>query len=429
MGLDADRGRRVNNWNPWINSNWLACALLIEENEQRRLAAVHKVLTSLDRFLDAYHDDGGCDEGPGYWSRAGGSLFDCLELLHSATGGAIDFYGTPLVREIGRYIVRAHIYDDYFINFADASARVRIPADLVFRYGRRIGDTDVQALGAYAAAGASSGHAGRESIGRELPALFNLATLRAAPGGQPLLRDVWLSGIEVMAARRKQGSAEGLYLAAKGGHNAESHNHNDVGNFIVYAGGQPVIVDVGVETYSAKTFSSKRYEIWTMQSGYHNLPAIGGVMQKEGREFAARKVEYRADDRAVEFGLDIAGAYPPEAGLDSWRRVLRLDRRDNRIDIDESYSLNKPAGRITLTLMTPCQVTRSSAGEMEFNGAQSRKVRILYDARALTPSIEEIPVNDARLKSVWGDRLYRVLLVAEKPPSRASWSLRIVQPE
>ena len=28
-----------------------------------------------------YHDDGGCDEGPGYWFRAGGSLFDCLELL------------------------------------------------------------------------------------------------------------------------------------------------------------------------------------------------------------------------------------------------------------------------------------------------------------------------------------------------------------
>ena len=77
-----------------------------------------------------------------------------------------------------------------------------------------------------------------------------------------------------MAARSKDGSAEGLYLAAQGGHNAESHNHNDVGNFIVYADGQPAIIDVGVETYTAKTFSSQRYEIWTMQSAYHNLPSI-----------------------------------------------------------------------------------------------------------------------------------------------------------
>ena len=45
------------------------------------MAAVHKILRSLDNFIDPYHDDGGCDEGPGYWSRAGGSLFDCLELL------------------------------------------------------------------------------------------------------------------------------------------------------------------------------------------------------------------------------------------------------------------------------------------------------------------------------------------------------------
>src|SRR5512142_2657979 len=108
-----------------------------------------------------------------------------------------------------------------------------------------------------------------------------------------------------MAARRKEGSAEGLYLAAQGGHNAESHNHNDVGNFIVFAGGKPVVIDIGVETYTAKTFSARRYEIWTMQSAYHNLPTIGGAMQQAGREYQARDVRYQADDRAAEMSLDI----------------------------------------------------------------------------------------------------------------------------
>lgn len=89
--------------------------------------------------------------------------------------------------------------------------------------------------------------------------------------------------------------SEGLYLAAKGGHNAESHNHNDVGNFIVYADGYPAISDVGVETYTAKTFSAQRYDIWTMQSAFHNLPIINGFMQKNGGNFKAAAVNYEAD--------------------------------------------------------------------------------------------------------------------------------------
>ena len=116
-------GGRVNNWNPWCNANWLTCALLVEPDAARRIGAVAKIVRSLDYFFDAYADDGGCDEGPGYWSRAGASLFDCLELLHSATAAQIDVYDQPLVQEIGRYIYRVHIADDYFVNFADASAK------------------------------------------------------------------------------------------------------------------------------------------------------------------------------------------------------------------------------------------------------------------------------------------------------------------
>ena len=75
------RDKGVNNWNPWICSNWLAAALLVEPDDQRRARHVEKILRTLDVFLDIYPEDGGCDEGPGYWGRAGASLFDCLDLL------------------------------------------------------------------------------------------------------------------------------------------------------------------------------------------------------------------------------------------------------------------------------------------------------------------------------------------------------------
>ena len=207
-----------------------------------------------------------------------------------------------------------------------------------------------------------------------------------------------------------------MYIAAQGGHNAESHNHNDVGNFIVFANGEPAIIDIGVETYTAKTFSSHRYEIWTMQSAYHNLPTIGDVMQSAGRKFQATNVAYRADDRMAEFSLNIEQAYPPEAGLDSWRRTLRLDRSKNEIEIRDRYALKKPAGKITLTLMTP----HKPGADLSLG-----KVKVAIP-EGLKPTVEEINVEDGRLRSSWGERLYRILLVADHPPATGEWAVRII---
>ena len=427
MGLGSNLKRAMNNWNPWINSNWLTSVLLMEGDERRRLAAIRKIALSLDRFLDSYYDDGGCDEGPGYWGRAGASLFECLELLYSASGGKLDFYSVPLVREMGRYVVRAHIADDWFTNFADASARIRLAGDLVYRYGKRVGDQDMQLLGAWAARHPGGGRVSSDSIGRIVPALFNLKEITAAPARQPLLRDAWMPGIQVMTARQRAGSADGLYLAAQGGHNAESHNHNDVGNFIVFADGHPAIIDVGVETYTAKTFSRNRYDIWTMQSAYHNLPTIGGVMQAAGREYAARDVSCSLSDAAAEMRLDIAGAYPAEAGIQSWKRLLRLDRRKQAIQIEDEYSLQRQPGKITLTLMTTCRIAKGP-GALTLSAEGFRQpVQVRYSPSSLSPVIEEIRTEDARLKPVWGGLIYRILLVDNSPRQTGRYSLVISQ--
>jgi hypothetical protein len=220
-----------------------------------------------------------------------------------------------------------------------------------------------------------------------------------------------------MAARIEQGSTKGLYLAAEAGNNGKSHNHNDVGNFIVYANGEPAIIDVGVETYTAKTFGPHRYELWTMQSAFHNCPTIDGVMQSPGRQFAAAAVTCSPG----ELHMDIAGAYPQESKLKSWQRGIKLDRATNQIEINDTYALTQSAREITLTLMTPCKVTQES-GYL----ALENKVRVAYDP-SLIPAIEQIKLDDANLKRVWGDRVYRILLKAQNPPQSAQWKLHITQ--
>jgi hypothetical protein len=422
MGLDLKTANRpMNNWNPWINSNCLACVLLADADQARRARTVHKILRSLDRFLDSYHDDGGCDEGPGYWSRAGGSLFDNLVLLHSASDGAINFYSVPLVGEMGRFIYRAHIAGPWFVNFADASAKIRPDGELVYRYGEAIGDADMRAFGAWAAK-QSSGTRG-DSLGRILPALIHAAQIQKAEARPPLTGDVWLPGIGVAFARQRAGSTSGFYFAAQGGHNAESHNHNDVGNFIVFLDGEPLLIDAGVETYSAKTFSSRRYEIWTMQSAYHNLPTVNGIQQSAGRRFAARDTRFRSDDAFAEFSADIAAAYPAEAGIARWRRIIRLDRRAGAVDITDGFALQRAGGKVEMSLMTPREVTRDG-GALVLSGV----ARIRIEGPA-TPAVkvEEISTMDARLKPVWGDRIYRVLLGWTDLPATADLRCRITR--
>src|SRR5256885_54517 len=310
--------KNLNNWTPWIDSNWLAAVLLLEADPRRRAAAVYKIMRSLDNFINVYPNDGASDEGPGYWDRAAASLFDNLELLRGATSGKVDIYGSPLVRSMGQYIYRVYIKDQYFIPMGDAPARITPDAELVYQYGKRIGDPVMQGFGALLAQRRGPYHPGSSSPGRILPALLIAKEIATATAAEPLPGSVWLPDLQLMAARSTPNSGVGLYVAAWGGHNGQSHNHNDVGNFIVYGDGKPVLIDVGVETYSAKTFSAQRYEIWTMQSAYHNLPTINGVMQGAGREFQAKDVSFNETANRVTFSADIAAAYPAEAGVRRW---------------------------------------------------------------------------------------------------------------
>jgi hypothetical protein len=415
--------RMLNNWTPWICSNWLTTNLLAERDANRRLQATYKILGCLDRFLNGYSEDGGCDEGPGYWNEAGGALFDNLDLLQSASNGTINLFEDPLVKEIGRYIYRAQIAGPYFTNFSDAPAKVTLAADMVYRYGKRIGDDKMMALGAWSEKEQHAGKLSGGALGRQLPALFDLTELRTAKAYAPYVRESWLPSLGVMIARQREGATDGLYLAAEGGHNAKSHNHNDVGNFIVFANGKPAIIDVGVETYSAKTFSAQRYEIWTMQSAFHNCPTIGGTMQSPGREFRATEVTNEADDKVAQIGMNIEHAYPPAAGLKSWRRTFRFDRERQEIEIRDRYALSKTVPEITLTLMSPCHAVETAAGELTL---QPAGVKILFDSAMLHAVTEEIAITDAHLKSSWGDKLYRTLLKIEKPAMQGDWKMRIV---
>lgn len=431
MALNVTRpDQRPNNWTPWISASILATALLQEPDADRRVQIVHKMLRSLDGFLRFHPADGSCDEGPGYWGRAGGSLLDCLEVLHSATGGRLNVFGEPLVQEIGRFICRAHIDGDYFVPIGDCPARFDPEHSLVFRYGKSIGDPNFAWLAAHGASIESI--LGSRFLGRQVFAVFSAKEIMAfASAPRPALRDVWLGSedLELLASRFKPGSSEGLYLAAWGGHNAQSHNHNDVGNILVFADGQPLFVDAGAPTYTAQTFSAKRYDHWAFQSAFHNVPTINGVMQSAGRQFATRDVRCETNDSVAELTMDIAAAYPAAAKVKSWIRTVRLNRgRD--IELVETFELSEVTGETTLNFVTPLDAA-PEAGRVALSPSDNRQravnLRLEFDPSKLKATVERIHLNDTRLARSWGSGLNRLILHAQDQAPKDTWKLRIVR--
>ena len=328
----------------------------------------------------------------------------------------------PLVQEIGRYIYRAHIAGDWYTNFADASARVTPDANLVWRYGTRIADARMSAHGAWLAAAEPPKQAlAGGAMGRSIDALFHLKDLRsaAATAKPPMVRDVFLPGTQVFAARITAGSSQGFYVAAQGGHNNESHNHNDVGNFIVFHDGSPVLIDVGVETYTAKTFSPQRYEIWTMQSAWHNTPTVNGVMQSPGRQFEAHSVQSKSDDTAASFELNLERAYPAAAGIQTWRRAVTLNRATASVQIQDRYQLTKP-GPIELNFITTREARQTAPGHITLTGG----FLLTFDP-SLQAVFDDHSSQDPRLQPIWGPIVRRIRLTAAAPNASATYTVTI----
>ena len=407
-------GSGVNNWNPWVNFNMLSCILLLEVDPVKKQEGVQKIITSLDKFPNSYPDDGGCNEGPMYWGVAGAILYQSLALLKNASDGKFDVFDNPLIQNIGTYFCKANIHAPYFIDFADADAMGSGNPFQVFQYGKAIKNKQMQQFGAYLARLNKWGEKSFSgNISNQIEQLSLLNEILNADAKEALLADFWLPDTEIAGARDNEGSYNGFFFGAKGGNNTESHNHNDVGSCVMYYDGKPCLIDLGREEYTAKTFSDRRYEIWTMISPYHNVPVINGIAQMQGGKYKAKNTTFLAGKDKVTFSTDIANTYPEKALVKSWVRSYTL-KRGKSFTISDRFELGKNEGITSSNLMTYCKVTEAGAGFLKFEG-EGFYLNMSYNPKLMKPKIEFIAVTDSRLRSYWPKGVTRVGLELIKP--------------
>jgi len=394
LGLDG----HLHNWNPWIHGHILAAALFLETDPDAQTEIVDLVVDGLDRYLRSLPADGGCDEGYAYWWNGPARLAAALELLDRVTGGEFAPWSCPPLAELARYPQRMALGDGWYVNVGDGPARPtpEVPWHVLHRWGRRIGDPTVLAQ---AAAYRDQPIAPFFGLGRALAGLLDDDWWAAEPGPLPLPESSWLSDVQLLVARE----STGWTLAIKGGHNDENHNHNDVGSFIAALDGTPVLIDLGQPTYTAISFSDRRYEQWVTRSEWHNVPVVDGQQQPPGAGSRATSFVVQGD-RAE---LDLSDAYPGG----ELQRVAVLDRRQREIRVADTWAEGVEVDEHFVIAGSP--VTHAP-GELVVSSLAGGLARISWDPSLGTGKLEKQLVDDDLLAGVWGAAVHRLIIKATK---------------
>ncbi|WP_188932177.1 heparinase II/III domain-containing protein [Puia dinghuensis] len=414
----GNREAKLNNWAPWIMSNYLTAVLLLEKEGNKRTQYVYRAMQVTDQYLNGLGDDGACEEGPTYWAYGPGCVLDVLDLLQSATNGRINIFHADIVRNMAAYIYRVHIGGNYFVNIGDAHPEMAPEPCMIRRFGAETGDTVMRGFGNWLYAGNGYAISQQFHRTRELFDFMDIHDIRATPAVFTDIGDAWLPDVQLMVSRL----AHGLFVAAHAGNNGKSHNHNDVGDFIVYVDGQPVIVDVGSGTYTARTFSKDRYRLWFNTSAFHNLPTVNGQQQQEGLAYGASQVSYRADRRGARLTMNLAKAYPASAGVSAWNRSI-LAEKAGKITITDNCQADSVFSSLTQNIMTVGAVDITVPGLIVFATDRGKKVQLHYDARVWSVQSEEMQLTtpeEEGLKESWHHRTITRIRLDLKSPVRVA---------
>ena len=288
-----------NNWNAVCHANIVRTALdFYPFGNPHRAEIVRSAVGKMPVFLSGFTDDGYCSEGAGYWNYGFGHFMELAFALRDAPE-KIDLLASAKAKTVARYGFTYWMSPKTSPCFADGSG---VPGDWLLKRCASVWP-DLQHL--------------------------------------PLaVRDTF--DIAQVYLLRPGGGRSGLSVGFKGGHNAEFHNHNDLGSYDIALGDVIVSGDPGGECYTRRTFSSHRYDSKVLNSYAHPVPRVAGRLQGTGRAFAAKEMRRSFTSARDTVTLDLTAGYACPA-LKSLTRTFTYERATRRLRVTDSVTFLKPS--------------------------------------------------------------------------------------
>lgn len=341
------------NWNAVCHHGVLAAALAIEDDHRLVAGMLARAARALPAFLSGFGDDGSTSEGPGYWAFGFGRFSELNSRLEQRTNGELSlFEKDPRIPLIARFAPQLTLSNGRFVNFSDGSATGWLPPALLVDLGRRLDDPFLMAHGI--ASYRQLAQAGFAPLHQRVDTFCITQTLLRLPSSEAIERtpppeqpDAYFPDYGALVARGTDAAGNLWEFAAKAGHNAEHHNHNDCGSFLLNVNGQPVVVEIGAPEYVGDYFNSDetRYTFLAARSLGHSVPLINGQEQHAGAEFRSTVVEHGFQRDFVSISMDLTKAYPDDARCTRLIRTFRFLRNQGCLEVRDEYSLTE-AGRI-----------------------------------------------------------------------------------
>ncbi len=244
-----------------------------------------RVRAAMPYYFQSFTDDGACMEGLQYYTYGMTYFANFAWELYALTGE--NLFDRP---DIAAFPAKCFFKDGVSLSFSDGSRhdvfRVGLQAVQALMYG----DADFPAMERAAHVHSDSCYrfaglkldwfATKEYLDR-LTKGETGASGEATPESEaPYRFSVFLSAQWCIA-----GAKNGTGFACKGGHNGESHNHNDIGHLIYEADGTVFLTDLGAGEYTRDYFSDRRYEAICNHSFGHSVPILNGQGQREGEKY------------------------------------------------------------------------------------------------------------------------------------------------
>jgi len=324
--------RGDNNWNAVCSAGTVCCALALLDTPAERAEILAAMEISNPVFISGFTDDGYCSEGMGYWNYGFGHFVMMGLAVRAATGGRLDIFQGEKLKRIAEYARGYQIQTGRSPYFADGGGG---PSQEIWALMRQVYPDAVPA-DAPSYPLLKGGHAsiGLRAFGQEPPPVEKsketLLPLRT-----------WFGNAQVLITRSTLSQGAPFGAAIKGGHNAEQHNHNDVGSYTVVFNNVEMLGDPGGEIYTRRTFSRERYTSKMLNSYGHPVPVVAGQLQPTGKKSAAKIIGLTFENTRDRLELDLKAAYSvPE--LTELRRAFMQDRTNRVIELADTVRFTSP---------------------------------------------------------------------------------------
>ncbi len=271
---------RDTNWSAVCIRGVSTCFFLLASDEEIK-SQIPRFIKSVECYLSGLDDEGCCIEGYGYWGYGFGNFCFFADMLRTYTDGEIDFFKREKVHSVALFQQKIAMNDHQCLAFSDAGIGFEPGAVLSHFLKNEYSDVEIPSI-------KCSDYPCRilSSILYQCPELEESSF---KPKSHNFINAQWFVH-----------HGEKYSLGAKAGHNEETHNHNDVGSFLVSKDNELTFLDPGAGEYTAGYFGHGRYNLFVCSSRGHSVPVINGEYQKTTSQ---KSVVYEQTDKRFSFDM------------------------------------------------------------------------------------------------------------------------------